>query len=62
MPIGDSNVSQAFCQRLGIELRVMSGAGDGADIDEKLDSVRLQDSGKLVDPSGGMADGPEYER
>ena len=59
MGVFDVGCSERGREFVGVELRDVAGFGDGADIDEMLHVVRVQQCDELFDGVGGMADGEE---
>ena len=51
--------AQRLGQCIGIELRIVAGSRNGADIDEKIDLMGAQQADEFTDRSGRMADGPD---
>src|SRR5215831_937590 len=56
MDVSDAGRGERSGQVLEIELRVMARAWDGADVDEQLDSVRLQHRDEVLERAVRMAD------
>jgi hypothetical protein len=54
--VADFRGSQLFCESLAVELRVVPGAGDAADVNDSLDAVRAQDFEECFPGAIGVAD------
>jgi hypothetical protein len=57
MFVADSRIAKAGPQSFLTKLRVVSGLGDSADVDQLLDSVRLENADELLDGMRRMPDG-----
>jgi len=57
--IDKARLFQALGQRIRIELRIVAGSRNSADIDEEGDFMGAQEIGEFSDRSGRMADGPD---
>ena len=54
-----AGLHQAVSEPVTVELGIMAGIGSRADVNQKLDAMRLQEFQKLLDGSRRMADGPD---
>jgi len=57
--IREPGIAQGLGQRLRIELGIVAGSGNGADIDEMTDLMGTQQTDEFIDRSGRVADGPD---
>jgi len=58
----EPGIGQRLGQRIRIELRIVAGARNGADIDEKTDLMGAQQADEFIDRSRRMAESPEGYR
>lgn len=57
--VGDSGGVERGGKSVGVELRDVAGFGNGADVDEVADAVRIEQRNELFDGVGGVTDGEE---
>ena len=57
--VGEAGGAEGLLERFAVVLRVVARLGDGADVDEPPDAVRLEHFDEGVDGPRGMADGAD---
>jgi len=59
MPVGDVRAANGGGERVASELRIVTGLGNGAHVDEALNLVSFEEGEEIVDGAVGMADGED---
>jgi hypothetical protein len=62
VPVADAPVSEKYAQCFAVELRIVPGMGNRADIDKPANTVPLQQMDKLIYTLGRMAHGENNDR
>ena len=60
MKIVDVSIAEKLAQGFAVELRVVPGTGNGADIHQPLHPIRPQQLDKFIEAPVGMAHGENY--
>jgi len=62
VPVADAPVSENYAECFAVELRIVPGTGNRADIYKSANIVYLQQMDKLIGAPGRMAHGENNER
>jgi hypothetical protein len=62
MPVMNASGMQCTRQLVAVELGIVPGTRDGADIHQAFDAVRFEKTDELRGRAGGVPDGHDYQR
>jgi hypothetical protein len=62
MPVVNASGMQCARQLIAVELGIVPGTRDSADIHQAFDAMRFEKMDELDGGAGGMSDGHDYQR